>query len=319
MIEQRKTGRPLFDMLFWPALLGFIFLSVILALQWFFSVDIGGSFLQILDYSQLAAAGVFQALALLVVILAWLLNLRQHGLRSIDFLQAATMVGINAIGKYSPGKVWGILARGSALLKLAGNRNTVIQATLIEQLALFHSGGVLALLAFCFHEGYLAAGLASMLLALLSVAVVARGGILVPRLKALLGKYAFDVSEHPGHAFKTSYIIVFTLLGLVWLLSALVLYFSIAAYQGEVSVGIWEIMLITTLAYLSGFLAFFSFAGLGVREGVMTAMLSLHMDLSVALYISIIHRFITLLFDVMLGCFALVSSKSLLRKRSEIS
>ncbi len=314
MTRTREVLRFWFDALFWPLLFVFIVLSLAIAMQWFFSLELDRSFFEILDYADLATAIAVQGLVLAVVILAWQYNLRLHGLKEITFRQSLTMVGINAVGKYTPGKVWGILARGTALLKISGDKRVVVQATLVEQLALFHSGAAVSLIAFLFGKTQVGFAIAMIVLSMLSVIIVARFGHLVAYLRAKLLKRNVESEPITDAGFKQSYIFVWTLLTVVWILSAVVLRFCIAACHAEAEVPNSEILLITSMAYLGGFLAFFSIAGLGVREGLMVAMLSTHMEVETAVYVSILHRFATLLFDVLVGAAVLWSSDAALRE-----
>ena len=70
-----------------------------------------------------------------------------------------------------------------------------------------------------------------------------------------------------------------------------------------------DVTLITISAFIGGFIAVFAPGGLGVREGVMVSMLTPHVGLAAAFSISILHRIISILFDLILGLFSLVYNK----------
>ena len=60
------------------------------------------------------------------------------------------------------------------------------------------------------------------------------------------------------------------------------------------------------LSYLGGFAAFFAPAGIGVREGLVVALLSPAIGINAALYIALLHRLITAGIDIALGALALL-------------
>ncbi|PCJ40685.1 MAG: hypothetical protein COA71_10615 [SAR86 cluster bacterium] len=309
-IENKNLKKSRFQAIIWPALYAFILLSVILALNWFFSLKIDYQLFKMLSYQWLAAAILMQGLVIIVFIMAWQYNLRLHGLSQISFLQSSLMIGINSIGKYTPGKILGVVARGSALYKMAGDGRLVVQATLVEQLALVHSGIVVAALFWLVDKGNILLALLVLGLALISVFLMARFDELVVNTTFKLLRRTPVALMHIG--FRKSYKLVFVLMALMWVLSAMTLYLLMIAFG---VVGGWSIsalIWITVMAYLSGFLAFFTPAGLGVREGVIVALLSVQMGVGVAVSISILHRLITLLFDFLLGCLALFLGKSYL-------
>lgn len=306
--------KPLFDLLFWPLLICLGVVSLIAVVRWYFSVDMAAIAAGDLDAGQLVAALLSQAAIQFVVVFAWRANLKRHGLLHVSFLQSVTMIGINSIGKYTPGKIWGLVARGAALLKISASRQLVVSATVVDQVALMHSGAAIAVIAWLYRERQTVLATVCLVLALLSVLIVSRSAGLVVHLKKFLDRNKPDSEAFTAVGFAESYKLVFTLTTLVWLLSGCVLHFCIEAYTGAGSVAFTEILLITVLAYLAGFMAFFSLAGLGVREGVMVAMLGAHMALPVAVYISVVHRLVTLVLDLAIGLTAFLLSRAALNK-----
>jgi hypothetical protein len=72
-----------------------------------------------------------------------------------------------------------------------------------------------------------------------------------------------------------------------------------------------------TLAYISGFIAFISPGGLGVRDAVLATLLSPLVGVPVSLVISAIHRSITLFIDLIWGGGALMFFRYSERKNDE--
>lgn len=308
---KRHASGPLLRLLVWPLLIAFALLSLAMALQWLLALQLDSGFLNRIAWPWLLAAVGMQLLAALLMVLAWKFNLRMHGLDSVDLHQCTIMIGLNSIGKYTPGKVLGMLAKGGALYKMSGDGRLALQATVVEQLALLHSGATVAVVAWLFNTGNERLGLLVLPLVLLSVLILSRSGNLVIRVIACIARKK-TLPEQAGHGFRKSYAKVFLALMLVWILAALTLYFCLATYGRADGAGFWWLLWIIALAYLAGFVVFFTPAGLGAREGVMLLMLGTQMEASLALYISILHRLITLLVDILLGAYALLFGKALL-------
>jgi len=66
------------------------------------------------------------------------------------------------------------------------------------------------------------------------------------------------------------------------------------------------------LSYLGGFIVLFAPGGIGIREGIMVALLSPVTGVTLAVAISALHRVITMLFDIVLGGLSLsINNKTL--------
>jgi glycosyltransferase 2 family protein len=288
------------EALFWPVLLLFMLVSLLAVLHWFLALRFDGFNLREIRIGPLGLACLAQVAALLVVALAWKVNLAGLGARGVGYLTALLMIGIQGIGKYTPGKVWGMVVRGLALYRLQPSKQLVVNATLIEQLALIHSGLGLALLAWLWERQQWL-GFASVLAILpLSVWLVGRSAGTLDRLRSRMPA-RYRIPGIAADGFPASYCRSFFLLTLVWLLSASMLRFCVAAYPLESMPTDASILLASTLAYLGGFAAFFSLAGLGVREGILVALLAPQLGLAAALHVSLLHRLITAGFDVLLA------------------
>jgi hypothetical protein len=298
-------------MLAWPLLVGFVLVSIAMPLQWLFSLQLNSDFLGLLSYRWLALALAVQALVGASMVVSWKVNLRLHGLLTATLSQCAVMIGLNSIGKYTPGKVLGIVARGTALYKLAGDGRLAVQTALVEQSAMLHCGATVATFAWLLSKGHPLYAFAFLPVAALSVFIASRSGGMMLKVLARLSK-KIEVPPHIDSAFSKSYVAVFLMMVVVWVLSAVALYFCVAAYDYANVPDFWRLQWIVVMAYMAGFAAFFTLAGLGAREGIMLVMLGAHMDASVAAYIAILHRLLTLIVDLCLGAWALVHGRDFL-------
>jgi uncharacterized membrane protein YbhN (UPF0104 family) len=316
--KQMQEGfKKLFDLLLWPVLVLFLLASMLAILHWYMALDLDGFSLDDFSNGYLLLGILCHICALVAVILAWHWNLRFHGVRGLGLLHSAVMVGFYAVGKYTPGKIWGMVARGAALYRISREQKGVILPTLTEQVALVHSGIVIAAFGFLAAHEYFAVMIVFALLVFPSIWCVARGGGLILRMIRLFDKRNRFEGVVPTVGFKESYPWIFLILAIMWVLASLVLWCCVQSYGAATPPGFPQVAFVTITAYLGGFAAFFSLAGLGVREGVIVAMLGPYLGTSAALYVSLIHRLITAGCDVALGLVSLLFLNSSAEKRQE--
>jgi hypothetical protein len=301
-----RQPRTLWKVLFWPCLLLFVLSALFGMVHWYLQLDLQGFSLEIFDARYLCLAVLFHGIALALSIGSWHLNLHKHGLHHLPFLQSLAMTGLSTLGKYTPGKVWGILARGAAVQKIAGKTQTAATSALTEQIALLHSGAAVALLCLMAGSGWGWPAIAgSALIAAATAFWLAHSGTPVWHLLRRIDRKGRLHGINPDRDFKAAYPWVFSGLCAMWVAASLVLWAGVRAYGMPAPPDLAEVTLITLLAYFAGFAGFFAPAGLGIRDGIMVAMLTPHTGVGPALYISLLHRLITAGFDLVLGSLSL--------------
>lgn len=290
---------------FWPAVLALTLLVIVLVTQWLLSLELNAGFWELLRLQWVAAAILVQGLSMALAVLNWKWVLELNGAEGITFRHALAMLGLNAIGKYAPGKVVGVLARGAWLVRRNGGAGLAVRSTLVEQAAMFHVGAALALFAWLMKEAQVPVAALLAVLALLSVPLLSRwGGSLVSWASQRLGRGAVD-PDNLVDAFARSYCAACCSMLAIWVATVLVLYCCILSFGQVIQLDVWWLTWVVSLAYLGGFAAFFLPAGIGAREGVMVVMLGTQMDLGVAVYVALLHRLVTLVVDCLLGAAAL--------------
>lgn len=145
-----------------------------------------------------------------------------------------------------------------------------------------------------------------MLLAILSVHMLASSGAPLWHLLRRFDRAGRLQDLRPDQDFSAAYPYVCTGLFLMWLAASAVLWAAVRAYGTAVPPSFTEVTLITLLAYFAGFASIFAPAGLGVRDGIIAAMLATYTGAGPALYISLLHRLITAGFDLILGLLSLL-------------
>jgi uncharacterized membrane protein YbhN (UPF0104 family) len=310
----RARVRKYFDSLFWPVLLLGFLLTLLLVSRLLGSSDFSSVQWSELSFSWLLLAVVLQAVTAILVVLGWRRNLALHGVGLIGCRQAIAMIGINALGKYAPGKVAGVVARGAAQYRLHGDPWIALQAAVVEQGSMLHSCMALALVAWCFASGHAWTGLGAAMGTLVSVLVARAGGQFIVALAARVLRKP-DVRVGGTEGFRRSYPVMFLVMASVWILSAAVLYCCILTLDVALAPDFLWLLWVLALAYMGGFAAFFLPAGLGAREGVLLLLLGTQMDPVQALHVAVLHRLVTVLIDLLLGAGALLFGRTLLAAR----
>lgn len=200
----------------------------------------------------------------------WGWMVRELGGRDPGWLGSLRIVLTANLGRYVPGKVWQVT--GLALL----SRRAGIPATLATGAAvltqLFHLAGAavvgMAVLGRIDGSGW-GLGLGGLLLLLLigvaSTPLLVRGGF---RLAYRMAGLDPLTAPRPGSLFGPRWILLHTL---IWLGYGVAFTFLVRGLGLEGS----TVMLVVSFsaAYLMGYLAIFAPAGIGVREGVLIALL----------------------------------------------
>lgn len=196
------------------------------------------------------------------------------------------------LGKYVPGKVWGLMARAAHLGRHNVMLRDVANATVHEQIALLHSGAILSTV--------LAAALYGKFwwlfsaLALASVFAGNRVAVLgLKWIRAILAKLGKNLVDAPESAVSTSgYVTLLLYYGLLWLFSGLVLVCLYLSFTPAVlnQNNLAALLLANTAGIILGFVAIFAPGGIGVREVTAVAILTTVMNLSNAVLLTVLSR-----------------------------
>lgn len=207
-----------------------------------------------------------------------------------------------SVGKYLPGKIWGMFARGTHMVRSGITKRDVLLATFYEQTILLHSSVVL--IGICLS--YLYRSPVTLTIAALLCASIFIGPT-VQRLSIMVA--AFIVTklkrgqriEHPPPIGTASYSIFICKYALLWAMSGLIfggLYLTF--FQAPVSTEMLAGMLLANTAGVAlGFFAVFAPGGIGVREAITSAILYNFMPLADAVLLSFLFRIWSILMDVL--------------------
>lgn len=252
---------------------------------------------------QLLASGLF--------ILAWKVLLSSHREVRFGFAECAGHIGVTLLGKYLPGKIWGLLGRTYLLSKRSLSNSEAVSLLLADQFVTFYTGiaiGVVALLALFSWQAAVAAGM----LVALSLLPVSRYysnivAWLLSHFSFVLRRLGKDIDISVLTIDRQTFSLSFLVYSAHWLCTAAVLCLLFyPLISADLTANVMVISAAIPLAMLSGFLAVWAPGGIGVREGVIVAILALRLPLDLAATIAISYRLICIVIDLSIGAFALL-------------
>lgn len=240
----------------------------------------------------------------IVLAMVWKLNLKLTVGAQIGFATAFRQVVMLLMGKYLPGKVWGVFARGgdgSVHLQIPASASYV--AAYLEQLISVHAGCLfgLGLMAMAYPaEQWLGV---FFLLSLSSLVLVPRfhHRILKWLMAGLLKKQIHVLAAMSGTAIslRDYWLLFFAYLG-EWLATG----FILVAVQLLIT-GVWpsgEVLVLLlgsySIAMVVGFLAIFAPGGVGVREGVLVVLLTPMLGVEPSAQIAVVTRVVSVASDL---------------------
>lgn len=224
---------------------------------------------------------------------------------NISGFQSFSQLVLVSMGKYIPGKIWGMVARGTQLRQFGLKMNSLVIVTVQEQILLLHASAVVS----------------AIFMGLLMKTDWAWGLTGLALLSLLLGKHLqqifFGLYEQLMKLLKRNFLLddkpiitsfqYISLLGaymMIWLLIGCVfgsLYFVfIAPNDFNLKIMLWMI-LANTVGTTIGFFAFFAPGGIGVRESVSSAILLIVIPLESAILISLLFRLWVVFTELTLG------------------
>jgi len=259
----------------------------------------------------LMPALIVQLLASTLFVLAWKLLLKNPGGVQLSWQETSSHIGVTLLGKYIPGKIWGLMGRGVLLSNRAIDNGNIANLLILDQ-ALTFSSGIFVLIAALLLLQTVIWSLALIpllyfgfrLLVVIYPWVARQCFRLVAKGLAQTGKSVddFQINEvNPG-----SLILVFLVYLLHWILTGIALSLLVLPLLSQQPVdAIILIVAAIPAAMLTGFVALWAPGGIGVREVVMLGILSIGMPVETAGVIAIVYRFVCILVDIVIGGIAI--------------
>lgn len=225
----------------------------------------------------------------------WTKFLKLFGTR-LSFDQSFKIMSLSGLGKYLPGKIWLYLSQIYLSQKANVPRSVCVFSLLLLFVA-YNLAGVLIFLASLFLWGKISPTLISLSLLLCSFLFLAifSSQIFNRMLKffsfvsnKLNRRFLLEGLTFHGELSQSSQIVLVLLAD--WLIFGVATYFLVNSFY-RIDVSQTVILCgIFAISSISGIISFFVPAGLGVREGVSSYLLSLFMPVSAAILISLVMR-----------------------------
>lgn len=263
---------------------------------------------RLISVENLPAAILTQFAALTLFIFAWYLFVRNH--YRLGFQESAAQIGVTLTGKYLPGKVWGLLGRSYLLTRLGISKSLAADLLIADQFVTFYSGILVAALAFATLQN-LWLGIIAALVAAVATPILLHSyrkvvDWLGGHLK-FLGRRFQILSDDAGSPPQARHLTVIAIVYCThWLTLCLVL---LLLFWPALSADAWHNSLLLLAAIpagmLLGFLALWAPGGIGVREGVIIAVLASNLSLELATAIAITYRLLCIGNDLITGLIAL--------------
>ena len=210
------------------------------------------------------------------------------------------------LGKYIPGKVWGVVARASYCEQRHGidiGRN--LQATYIEQIYLIGSAAILAaLIVAALGSNLVYWVIAPMIAVTIIIATVYQRPLLfLIRLLNRLRRQETDIEVSKFHVSPGLMVRLLMQYLVVWVLLGCVMYgIYLALYPAQLSVHMAAVITLSCVVGVSvGFLAVFAPGGVGVREAVSAVILAEYMPLADTVLLVLLFRLWLAALEVFVG------------------
>lgn len=233
-------------------------------------------------------------------------------LKDITLWESFRQLNLLNIGKYLPGKIWGVIARGASLSDRGVTATSALVATCIEQTLVLHSAVVVSAILFAsLHPSW-----ATTTPALLSMMTLGLGSLLLKfafRLYLYLIKPNANVIDAQEIRLVSTFTYLKFALGhcLGWIVNG-VLFASIYHAFFDVSPTLqllYNLILANTIGVTLGFLAIFAPGGIGVREAATSGILTLVMPFEDAVMLAVLFRLWLLLTDILVGVLVLLGAR----------
>ena len=259
------------------------------------------------DLRVLGWAVIAQFAYFLATVFTWQKTLLYTSGRSVALRESLAQILMVNFGKYIPGKVWGMAARGKRLVDAGYTVEEITRASYLEQILLLLTGFALALLSAALSFGsplyWLGFALAAVAVFFLrhDDKLVSLFAKIVPKAANLLQFFQVRISTLDTLKLSVGF-------SLEWLFLAAAFTFVCASIV-NVELTLMNaavFVLALTSGFLAGFLAIFAPGGVGVREGVGAVLLTSIVTLEEAVLLMLLFRVWVVAAELLAGAVVLV-------------
>ena len=243
------------------------------------------------DLRFLGVAVIAQCAYFFATVVTWQKALLYATGKTVPLTESLSQVLMVNFGKYIPGKVWGMAARGKRLSEAGYDLEEITRASYLEQVLLLLTGFALGFLAAALAFGNplywlgFAVAVAGIVLFRYDDKIIGKLAQVIPRARGLLRFFEVRIGAPAILKLSAGYL-------LVWLfLTCAFMFVCSSIIDVELSFGSGVIFILSlTAGFLAGFLALFAPGGAGVREGVGAALLTSIVTLEEAVLLMLLFR-----------------------------
>ena len=216
----------------------------------------------------------------------------------IKFFQSMWIIATTQIAKYLPGRIWSMVGRVYIGKKERFDGDLLIVSMILETCLLIITSGVIFLIATLFT------GVLQITYLLLSIMlIIIAAAFIHPRILSWFVNLIMKILHRQPVTISVSYFKILRVsiffFGL-WFVQIIGFYFLVMAiYPVHLSMAP-VFMAAYTLSWITGFIVLFAPSGLGVREGIMTLLLSPVLTTPLAIAVSLLTRVWMTLFEIII-------------------
>ncbi len=238
---------------------------------------------------------------------SWISVVEQFGSFEMNIVRGFVQCNVVAVGKYLPGKIWGVVNRGIDLKHQGLTYRDLILVNYFDQILLLHAGVIVGSIAYASNMGCW--------LFVLAVVGSIFSIVIVPMCHAFISfaiKKFFNIDCNDSLIEKVSvlrYAVLITFYTSVWLVAGLV-FASIYYWLYGSNNNLFSVLIsANAIGIIIGFLAVFAPGGIGIREAASLAILIHHISYEQAFVLVVVYRCWTIFTDILGGLMALALTR----------
>lgn len=263
----------------------------------------------------MVSALAFHVAAIGLLILIWKGMLWQGAKVQIAMLEGLAHISQTLMGKYLPGKLWGLFSRGVMVSKKFSNVTDNVVVSVVEQLTLMHAAAVCCVMFgavyYAIQNGPWWISVLASLIIMISVYVMAFGLVHVKELSVRVLRFfkvsAVKSSDVWDNLAGRHYVANVLLFSLYWILLAAIVvalfwsWFYHGAFDDAFYARLVLVFAAVPAGVVAGFLVLWVPSGIGVREGVIVGILGLQFSVDQAVMMSVVYRIWCVFADFIIG------------------
>ena len=254
------------------------------------------------DLRLLGLAAAAQAAYFLATIMTWQKALLYATGKTVALRESLSQILMVNFGKYIPGKVWGMAARGKRLAEAGYDLEEITRASYLEQILLLLTGFALGFLAAAlvfasplYAFGF-AVSVAGIVLFRYDHKIIGKIAHVIPPVRSLLRFFEVRLGSVEVLKLSAGYVLVWLLLACAFMFMCM----SVISVELTPASGLVFVLSLTA-GFLAGFLALFAPGGAGVREGVGAALLTSIVTLEEAVLLMLLFRVWVVVAEMLAG------------------